>query len=87
MKRFFVIVMVSLFMSAVCAPVFTVSAQEPQKKEAACNKKEADKKCDKPCDKKADDAKCSADKKNAGKKDAGKKDAGKDAKKVEKKKK
>ena len=43
MKKFFVFVTISLFLSALCAPVFTVSAQEPQKKECTkdaqkCNK-------------------------------------------------
>ena len=72
MKRFFVIVLVSLFMSAVCG---TVSAQEPKKKEAAkvvksdtkeaeCCKKEGEK-----CDKKEGDACCSADKKQVEKND------------------
>ena len=66
MKKFFVIVTVSLFLSAMCAPVFTVLAQEPQKKECtkevkcekkACEKKscsEAEKKACSEADKKAD---------------------------------
>jgi len=76
MKKFFVIVTVSLFLSAVCAPIFSLSAQEPQKKE--CSKEV---KC---CDKKAADAKgctqaekkacAEADKKAADKKDTKKAD-------------
>ena len=57
MKKFFVIVTVSLFLSAICAPVFTLSAQEPKKKE--CTKevkccKEGEKKACTEATKKAD---------------------------------
>lgn len=76
MKKFFAIVTVSLFLTAVCAPVVTVSAQEPQKKECPNAKKECtktDKKeCTKDaqkCDKKDGDKKCcDAKKKEAEKK-------------------
>jgi len=80
MKRFFVIVTISLFMSAMCAPAITVSAQEPQKKEAVKKQKST---CDKPCTKEAKEACSAADKKEAEKKETEKKEV----KQVEKKKK
>jgi hypothetical protein len=68
MKRIFAMLAVSLFLTAVCAPAVTVSAQEPQKKEAA--------KTEKGCCREAQKCK-GGDKKpccESGKKDAGKKE-------------
>jgi len=76
MKKLFVIVTIALFLSAMCAPVITVSAQEPQKKETAVKKEKSS--CDKPCTKEVKESCCAVDKKEAEKKEV---------KKVEKKKK
>ena len=54
MKKFFAIATVALFLTAVSAPVVSVSAQEPQKKESAkTNKKECIKDDPKTSNKKA----------------------------------
>ena len=64
MKRFFAIATVSLFLTAVCAPVMTVSAQEPQKKECTkTDKKECTKTDKKEC---KETKKCCDEKKKEG---------------------
>ena len=72
MKKFFVIVTVSLFLGALCAPVYTVMAQQPKKEvQTSCCKKDADAKGCTEAQKKA----CAeADKKTDTKKDTKKTD-------------